>query len=122
MKVHTTTIEMLIALYNAGHQILEDEYDAEHEGEDALEGAAIDYMMSKEHARFCGLFDNLDLEVRCELFALMQLARDHEAPSAAEFQKLKTGVEVGSETGELLFGIKDLPDLWKTALNRLGKH
>lgn len=120
MKVHITTIEILIALYNAGHQILEDEYDAEHEGEDALEGAAIDYMMSKEHARFCGLFDNLDPEVRCELVALMQLARDHQRPKAEDFDQLTTAAEVGPETGEMLFGIKDLPGLWQTALGQLG--
>ncbi|WP_372795930.1 hypothetical protein [Pontiella sp.] len=122
MKVHTTTIEMLIALYNAGHQILTDEYDAEHEGEDALEGAAMDYMTSREHARFCGLFDNLDPEVRCELVALMQWARDHQTPSAADFDQLTTDAEVGPETGEMLFGINDLPDLWQRAYNQLEKR
>ena len=119
MKVHTTTIEMLIALYNAGHQILQDEYDVEHEGEDALEGAAIDYMTSKEHARFCGLFDNLDQEVRCELVTLMQLARDHDTASVEDFEKLKINVDVGPETGKSLFGINGLPDLWHTALHQL---
>ncbi len=122
MKVHKTTIEMLIVLYNAGHRILEDEYDAEHEGEDALEGAAIDYMTSKEHSRFCGLFDNLDQDVSCELVTLMQLARDDETASPADFEVLKTHVDVGPETGESLFGINGLPDLWHTAFNQLDNQ
>ncbi len=121
MKVHETTIEMLTALYNAGHQILDDEYDAKHEGEDAREGAAIDYMTSKEHARFCGLFDNLDDEVRRELVALMQLGRDRDTRTAADFEELKNTVAAGPESGEVLFGVKNLPELWKAALNLL-KH
>lgn len=122
MNVHKETIEALSALYNQGHRILDDEYDAEHEGEDAQEAAAIDYMTSKARHRFCSLFDNLKEEVQRELIALMQLGREPDTHSSNDFKDLVDNATTGPEAGDALFGMTRLPEYWNASFNRLSDH
>lgn len=122
MKVHKETIEVLTALYDNGHRILEEEKGTSMDGDEALEAAAIDYMISEEHTQFYSIIDNLDDEVCRELIALMLLGRDRDKHSAADFDLLKNGAQTGSEAGNYLFGQKRLPECWKAGLNILDSR
>lgn len=119
MKVHKETIEALIVLYDNGQRILEKEKGTSMDHEEALEAAAIDYMVSDEHKQFRSIIDNLDGEVCRELVALMLLGREQDKYSAADFDLLKNGARTGAETADYLFGQKRLPEYWRVALKMM---
>ena len=121
MKVHRETIDALSALYENGHRILEENEGASMDADEALEAAAIDYMVSSEHTQFYHLIDNLDDEVCRELIALMQLGRDRDQWSAADFDRLKSEARTGMEAGDFLFSQKRLPEYWKAGLKMMGE-
>jgi hypothetical protein len=120
MKVHKETIEVLIDLYTQSHMVLNKEYDAEREGEDAMEAAAMDYMSSPERARFCSIVDNLEDEVSRELIALMRLGREREDHSPEDFDRLKEKAAVKPDTGNYLFEEQRLAEHWRIALKMLN--
>lgn len=120
MKIHKETIEALIALYDDGHRILEEEKEMSVDADEALEAAAIDYIMSDEHRQFCNIIDNLEEEACRELIALMLLGRDQGTCSVADFDRLKSGAQTGAEAGDTLFGQKQLPEYWRAALAMLA--
>jgi hypothetical protein len=120
MRVHRETIEVLIDLYTQCHEVLEGEYDAGKDGEEALEAAAMDYMLSPERAKFCCIVDNLENEVCRELIALMGLGRESEELSAKDFEGLKESAAKNPDTGNYLIGKQDLPEHWRTALGMLN--
>jgi|GEM_PF-4789176 len=119
MRVHRETIDVLIDLYTQCHQVLEDEYDAGKDGEEAMEAAAMDYMSCPQRAKFCCMVDNLDPEVCRELIALMWLGREPEDHSLADFDGLKERAATKTDAGNYLMGKKRLPEHWRTALGML---
>lgn len=120
MKVHKETIDALIALYDDGHRILEEEKGMSVDADEAREAAAIDYMTSKEYRQFCSIVDNMDDEVCRELVALMRLGQDQGHYSAEDFNHLKDSAHTGPEAGDNLFGQKQLPEYWRAALAMLA--
>jgi hypothetical protein len=120
MKVHRETVDVLIALYDKSQRILAEENGTSMNDDEALEAAAMDYIMSDEHARFRSLVDNLDGEVCRELVALMQMGREPGTYSAADFIRLKSDAQTGLEAGDYLFGQKQLPTYWRTAIDMLA--
>jgi hypothetical protein len=119
MRVHKETIDVLIDLYLRCRKVFEAEYDAKHEGSDALEAAATDYMVCPERIEFCCVVDDLEHEVRLELIALMCIGDPSNDSSPADFAALKKGAVKYTNVGNYLIDQVGLPEHWRAALDAI---
>ena len=119
MRVHKETIDVLIDLYLRCRKVFEAEYDAKHEGSDALEAAATDYMVCPERIDFCCVVDDLEHEVRLELIALMWIGDPSNDYSPLDFEELKKGAVKYTNVGNYLIDQIGLPKCWRAALDAI---
>jgi hypothetical protein len=116
MRVHKETIDVLIDLYFRCRKVFELEYDAKHEGADALEAAGTDYMVCPERFEFCSVVDDLENEVRLELIALMWIGDPSNDSCPADFATLKKDAAKYPNVGNYLIDQTGLPEHWRAAL------